>query len=348
MPSLSAISALADQLVSGSAASDRQKAAATLKALAFDDSAFAILREANAVGALVQALRTGHTSPIAQLAADAVWSLSADDDNKPILLAAGIIPILSQLLYSLERTPIVHSAASTLSNLVDVETGVPHQVGAELLTSGGVEALVNLLPKDDAAPPWWVSDELSDEELVTQLAVSSVLAATAVNLEVCNEIRQGPGDAIVRLVKMLRGRTDVARHAAAILARVASSSPAGLAAVRDAGSVAPLIALCREVLDKGATSDADMQAAQHAAGALWILAGNDQTSREQMLATDDAIGALAAMVTGRLGGKAEGNAAGALLALSITSNRASRDTDPVTVMSGVLEKEVATASAAQA
>ena len=340
------IAAIAQELISPlTSASDRRAAAATLKTLAFDDTTFELLREANAIPALVQALRNGYASPIALLAADAVWSLSADTDNKPILLAAGAVTLLSQLLVSCDTmTPVAHSVASALCNLVDVETGTPHEVGIELLAAGGIEALVKLLPKACDGTAFEATHyngrpTNGDAELVTLLAVTSVLAATAVNPEVCKEILNVPGDAIGRLISMLSGRNarELARHAAAVLARVANDSPAGRAAVRDAGCIGPLVGLCKAPLNRFAVSQADIQAAQHGAAALWILAA-DPTCRAQILA-EDGLRSLGGLIGGRFGAKAEGNAAGALLALGITNNLANAGMDPNTVMAGALGKQ---------
>lgn len=103
----------------------------------------------------------------------------------------------------------------------------------------------------------------------------------------------------------------MARHAAAILARIAFSNAASQAAVREAGGISLLVELCEDALDNWAMSEDDCQAAQHGAGALWILAVDDACKAEiKQHGQGTALAALAAMIGGKAGPKAAGNAAG--------------------------------------
>lgn len=287
--------------------STRRFASATLKVIAFDDD-FEALREAEAIPAIVMALRAGAASPITQNCADAVWSLSADSSNHAAILRAGAIPLLAQLLFASE---VNHSAVATICNIVDTETGMPHEVGIELVASGGVEALVDLLPE--------VGAPVSEPSETQHLAVQA-LAALSVNQDVGVHISRSP-QGIPKLIELVKNagsyggaRSQIARHAAAALARVATNQPMHQAQIREAGGIAPLIDLLADSLDKWAATEGDMQAAQHAAGALWVLAG-EKESKDLINDHPDARRLLACLVGGKLGKKAEGNAAGALLLL---------------------------------
>ena len=295
--------------------SSRTVACNALKASAFLDE-FAELREAGAIPALV-ALLLPSSSPLAQIAADAVWSLSSDKQSHSSIIEAGAIPLLAQQL--LTHVPnLVHTAAITLIQLVDLETGAPPEMTADFVASGGIKGLVQLIPQDVLPAP--------SEAAV---AAVSTLAALAVDSAVGDEVHRHGG--IEGLVQLLRAgaRAEVARHAAAALARISSNNAANQGAVREAGAIAPLVSLCADALDTWYISDADEQAAQHGAAALWILA-DDPECRAEILATPDALKVLASMVGGKAGAKAEGNAAGALLALLRTSPP--RHRDPVSVL----------------
>merc|ERR1719231_1533694 len=106
---------------------------------------------------------------------------------------------------------------------------------------------------------------------------------------------------------------------------MAFRNPESQAAIREAGGLTPLVDLCKDALNTWVCTEADRQAAQHGAAALWILAAEKECKHE--IFAQDALRTLAAMLGGKAGAKAEANAAGALLALG-------RDTaaDPVSVM----------------
>ena len=78
------------------------------------------------------------------------------------------------------------------------------------------------------------------------------------------------------------------------------------------------------------------QAAQHGAGALWILAA-EQEAKQAINEHQDARRLLASLLTGKMGKKAEGNAAGALLALGhgLAPQFYVRRADPVSVLAAV-------------
>eukprot|EP00966_Prymnesium_polylepis_P242659 5611690-Prymnesium_polylepis.1 len=171
--------------------------------------------------------------------------------------------------------------------------------------------------------------EVAAESEATQ-AVAAVLAALAVDPLISDEIRAQGG--IEPLITMVRtgARSMSARHGAACLARMAYNNQASQAAIREAGGISPLVELCKDALDTWAVSEEDEQAAQHGAGALWILAAETE-SKEAILACAGALATLASMLGGRAGDKASGNAAGALLALL----NGSLQTDPVSVLAEV-------------
>lgn len=312
------IAKVTKQLASARDAETKRRACSTLKGWAFDDENFQALRNAGAIPAFVKALREGSSSPVTQFAVDAIWSLSSDKINHTHIVAAGALPILAQLLFSRDKERVVHSAASALVNMVDLETGPPAEISSALLAAGGVDALVGLLPEGDEI--YQASD--------AHQAVTATLAAIAVNFDIGEALVAVPG-AVERLVHILRAgaRAEAARHAAATLARLAHNSAAGQAAVREAGGIPLLIELCDDALDTWALSDEDCQAAQHAAGALWILSDEPQ-SKVQIRDSPGALKLLASLLGGRCGHKAEGNAAGALLALGLPCSPA----DPVSVL----------------
>ena len=87
-----------------------------------------------------------------------------------------------------------------------------------------------------------------------------------------------------------------------------------------------------------------MQAAQHGAGALWILAA-EQEAKQAINDHQDARRLLASLLTGKMGKKAEGNAAGALLMLGMPrsfpsweSDAGSYMEDPVSVVTVTMEQ----------
>ena len=143
------------------------------------------------------------------------------------------------------------------------------------------------------------------------------LAALAVDPSIGDEIRNKGG--VERLVQMLRAgeRSVNARHAAAILARIAYNNGANQTAIREAGGISALLELCEAVVvyeRVPLVSDSLQQAAQHGAGALWVLA-TDKACRDEIARQGRGLQTLTRMIGGRFGSKAEGNAAGALLAL---------------------------------
>ena len=250
---------------------------------------------------------------------------------------------------------VVHSAVDTICNLVDLETGMPHEVGAELLASGGIEALVGLLPEVNDA-------DAKKRPSETQFAACQALAALTVNPEVGEHIARTwslsycardhaltrTQDGIQRLVELVKAggaRSQIARHAAATLARVARNQPAHIALIREAGGIKPLIDLIADSIDdKWAFTEGDMQAAQHGAGALWILAA-EQEAKQAINDHQDARRLLASLLTGKMGKKAEGNAAGALLMLGMPrsfpswgSDAGSYMEDPVSVVTVTMEQ----------
>lgn len=282
-------------------------ASSALKHMAFED-AFDTLLSADAIPAIVSALRAGTTSPITQNAADAVWSLSVNAACRDALIKAGVVTLLSQLLFAHNNLALVHSTTATLCNMVDMETGMPLEVGVELLDSGGVDGLIALLPQNgDGA-----------KAVDAERAAAQVLAAIVVNPAVGEEVCRAP-QSLPSLVNMLKAgaRSDLASHAAAILARMARNHPTNQAAIREAGGIEPLIDLVKDAVEAGEWANAqECQAAQHSAAALWILAAEPQSCAE-ILANKDALRALSSLVGGRFGAKAEGNAAGALLMLGV-------------------------------
>lgn len=221
--------------------------------------------------------------------------------------------LCSRLLFAASRDrkahTLIHSlvgtAAATLMNLVNMEDGIPTEVRAELLEAGGIEGLVRLLPQ---------GSEVNERKEAAR-AVAATLAALSVDPEIANEIYVQGG--VERLVAMLQAgaRSETARHSAAILGRMAKSSVECQTAIREAGGIEQLAALCEDALDTWAVSEEDEQAAQHGAGALWLLA-SEPKSCDLIAANAGAVKALASFLDGRYGRKAEGNAAGALLAMS--------------------------------
>jgi len=313
-------SALVEQMTTSPYAEVRRAACEHLKALAFDDANVQVLCDAGAVEALVSVLIP--TSPLVQLAADAVWSLSAHCTSR--ICAVGAVPLLARLLSAKHSPSLMATAAATLHQVLEgtcaedlwvsdvrgdelpaVEPGVPLEVSSELVAVGGIDNLMRVLLEAEAA---------GDIGEAAQ-SVTATLAILAVDPTVSDSIASHEGG-ISCLVSLLRwgARAGVSRHAAAILARMARDSPAHQAAIREAGGVEELVSLCEDALKVWAVSESDAQAAQHAAGALWLLA-QEHKSRDEILDRPNALKALASMLNGRLGAKAEGNAAGALLAL---------------------------------
>ena len=333
--SVHSIRELAKELAPYHVTSVALPAAKHLKSLAFDDSNFAAFREAEAIPAIVNALRAGSASPIAQAAADALWSLSADWANRQILRSAGAIPLLAQLLASADSChtePMTHSMVLTISNFGDLESGMPQEVSDELAASGGIEALLRLLPNAEDGEPVLHASE-------TQQAAAEALAALSVTPVVGEHIGGAP-HGILKLVGMMRAGgppSALARNGAATLARMARNQPALQAAVREAGGVEALIALLVDsVAPHGAHkfghTESEKQAAQHAAGALWVMAAEPE-SREMINAHADARQVLASLLNGRLGPKADGNAAGVLLVLG----NMAKPKDPCSVVTATME-----------
>ena len=119
---------------------------------------------------------------------------------------------------------------------------------------------------------------------------------------------------------------------------MARNQPAIQVAVRDAGGVEAMIQLVLDSVqpygnNKWTFSEGDMQAAQHGAGALWVLAAESQ-SRAIINEHAEARRLLASLVGGKLGHKAEGNAAGALLMLG---DMISKPEDPCSVVTAAIE-----------
>lgn len=305
-------------------ATEKLNACGLLKAWAFEDANMERLRDSNAIATLIEALHAeSWTGPTSQTAADAIWSLSCDPANHPIMLRAGAVPLLAQLLFA-ASTALVSTAASTLVNLVDLESGLPGALAQDVLDAGGIAGLVELLRES-------VHYEAPLETSEPTQAVVAVVAALAADPAVGDEIRVHGG--VPRLVALLRGgaRNEVSRHAAAAIARMAYNNAATQSAVREAGGIQPLIALAEDALDGWALSRDDEQAAQHATGALWVLAA-DPICKQEMLASRHGLKALATIAGGRAGPKAEGNAAGALLAIM---HKDEGSNDPVTVLTAV-------------
>jgi len=333
--SVESVPALARILAAPSSTIREKRAACkTLKSLAFDVDLSAFHEAKDSVlPALMQTLRLPCTDPAAQAAADALEGLSTDVDFHESMRPA--IALLSHLL-SVQHSPaMVHSAACTLANLANVENQprgglTDEQLASDLLSSGGIDGLLALLParSEGAQEPL-----LKSSNRTTEQAVCATLAVVAVHPEVGDAIRD-KGDITEQLVALLRDgpRSTMARHAAAILARMAHSDPSHTEAVLAGGAIAPLVELCEDAVRAAGElrwredwCEDLCQAAQHGAAALWILAEGSK-GQGQITAHPSALNALASLIGGRMGAKAEGNAAGALLALG------RRVGDPVSVV----------------
>jgi len=121
---------------------------------------------------------------------------------------------------------------------------------------------------------------------------------------------------------------------------MARNQPALQVAVREAGGVEALTALLVDSVapygaHKFGHTESEKQAAQHAAGALWVMAAEPE-SREMINAHADAQQVLASLLNGRLGPKADGNAAGALLVLG----NMAKPKDPCSVVTVTMEDAV--------
>ena len=312
----------------------RRNACATIKSLAFDDSNFEALLGTEVIEALVRSLTIGvDTEDIAlvRLASDALWSLSADKGHRDVMIMnAGVVPLLSRMLLLRWYPSIAETAAATISNMIDLQKGFPKEVMRSLQGAGGVEGLVELLPVG-APPP-------HKEEAEGASSVAVTLAALAIDPAISDAIRKKGG--VPRLVEMLRAgaRSADARHAAAALARMAHNNGANQAAIREAGGISAILDLCEESLTTLASgplvSEGVQQAAQHGAAALWVLAADPGCLAEITSPDRNGLQALASMVSGRLGPKAEGNAAGALSAIlsGLRSSRAMSECDPSSVL----------------
>lgn len=287
----------------------RRGALASVKALAFDDSRFEDMRDTDITNALVSAIAKALAEDdmvSVKTANDALWSLSADEANHEFMIRAGVMPILGRLLFLHSDPYIPETAAQTLSNMVDLQAGLPREVTHSLHEAGGVEGLIRLLPTEE---------DYSTLGAASPAAVS--LAALAVDPAIGDELRNRGG--VEPLVRMLRDgeRSVNARHAAAILARIAYNNSTNQTAIREAGGISALLELCEAVVvyDRGPlVSESLQQAAQHSAGALWVLA-SDKACRDEIARHGRGLQTLTCMIGGRFGNKAEGNAAGALLAL---------------------------------
>ena len=306
----------------------RRDALASVKTLAFDDSRFEELRETDITDALVSAASKAiddNDMVSVKTANDALWSLSADETNHEVMTRAGVMPILGRLLFLHSDPYIPETAAQTLSNMVDLQAGLPREVTHSLHEAGGIEGLIRLLPTEE-----------EDSALGSPSPAVVSLAALAVDPSIGDEIRNKGG--VERLVQMLRAgeRSTNARHAAAILARIAYNNGANQTAIREAGGISALLELCEAVVvyeRVPLVSDSLQQAAQHGAGALWVLA-TDKACRDEITRQGRGLQTLTRMVGGRFGSKAEGNAAGALLAL--LDGHAKDRADPKSILDDVM------------
>lgn len=283
-----------------------------LKAYSFDDDHFQAMRDADAIPSLISTL--SNTSkphlPLIQLAADAVWSLSADRDNCKIMLQERISGILAHLIHSNESVPVTATAVATLNNLMQHE--LTREAKVDFVDAQGVQGLLNMVSKTNSS---------SNPHCFNSEAMLSVVTAlSSLSLEPIAVKELEKHGAIVHLIRMLDCGTtlEIAGHVAAILARMATVDDVHRVAICDAGGVASLIALCEDAVRQcevsGVFSWKQHQAAQHGAAALWTLASNSKC-KEEVIASQQGLRALAWMLSGRAGMKAEGNAAGALLAI---------------------------------
>ena len=308
------IQALASQLASSDSKRAQKEACAELKTLCFDDDHFQSIRDTDAIQALVGALASPHME-LTELSADCIWSLSADPENHNPIINASALVLLARCLTS-NSPSLAATAAASIMNLVAIGDGIPQEARKELLEADGIKGLVRLLHSEGA-----LCDQQSTKE--ASLAVATALSMLAIDPQVGEEIRKTGG--VGSLVPMLRqgANSELARHAAAILGRMAHNNLTSQQAIRDAGGVSALLELGAEAMHGqvewrapagDGLSNAQQQAAQHSAAALWTLA-TEPESRKEILYHGRGLEILASMIGGRAGEKAEGNAAGALLAL---------------------------------